>query len=105
MKRQIVDMALNGSGIRDTARVLGISKDTVVSELKKANRDRTSQSAFSRPLDGPGCPILLARVEEAEADEILWARMPTLVVEARTIEPGLSSPTSSGGERTKRSWS
>jgi transposase-like protein len=28
-------MALNGSGIRDTARVLGISTDTVISELKK----------------------------------------------------------------------
>ena len=35
VKRQIIDMALNGSGIRDTARVLGISKDTVLSELKK----------------------------------------------------------------------
>jgi transposase-like protein len=28
-------MAVNGSGIRDTARVLEISKDTVLSELKK----------------------------------------------------------------------
>ena len=35
VKRQIVDLALNGRGIRDTARVLGISKDTVLSELKK----------------------------------------------------------------------
>jgi transposase-like protein len=35
VKRQIIDMALNGSSIRDTARVLGISKDTVLSELKK----------------------------------------------------------------------
>jgi transposase-like protein len=35
VKRQIVDLALNGSGIRDTARVLRISKDTVLSELKK----------------------------------------------------------------------
>jgi hypothetical protein len=35
VKQQIVDMALNGSGIRDTARVLGISKDTVLSKLKK----------------------------------------------------------------------
>lgn len=35
VKRQIIDMALNGSGIRDTARVLRISKDTVLSELKK----------------------------------------------------------------------
>jgi transposase-like protein len=30
-------MALNGSGIRDTARVLGVSMNTVISELKKKN--------------------------------------------------------------------
>ena len=36
VKRQIVDMAMNGSGIRDTARVLGISTNTVLSELKKS---------------------------------------------------------------------
>jgi len=35
IKEQIIDMALNGSGIRDTARVLGISTDTVLNELKK----------------------------------------------------------------------
>jgi insertion element IS1 protein InsB len=35
VKRQIIDMSLNGSGVRDTARVLGISKDTILSELKK----------------------------------------------------------------------
>src|SRR5512139_1437813 len=35
VKRQIVDMALNGSGIRDTARVLGIGTGTVMTELKK----------------------------------------------------------------------
>jgi transposase-like protein len=34
-KRQIVDMALNGSGVRDTARVLGIGTGTVMKELKK----------------------------------------------------------------------
>ena len=34
-KRQIVDMALNGSGVRDTARVLGIGTGTVMNELKK----------------------------------------------------------------------
>ena len=38
IKAQIVDMALNGSGIRDTARVLGISTDTVINELKKKRR-------------------------------------------------------------------
>ena len=35
VKRQRVDMALNGSGIRDTARVLGVSPMTVMSTLKK----------------------------------------------------------------------
>jgi transposase-like protein len=35
IKEQIVDMSLNGSGIRDTARVLKISTTTVISALKK----------------------------------------------------------------------
>ncbi len=35
VKDKIIDMALNGSGIRDTARVLKISINTVLSELKK----------------------------------------------------------------------
>ena len=34
-QRQIVEMALNGSGIRDTARVLRISPVTVLKVLKK----------------------------------------------------------------------
>lgn len=38
VKQQISDMAINGSGIRDTARVLKISPTTVIEELKK-NRD------------------------------------------------------------------
>ena len=37
MKERIVDRALNGSGIRDTARVLGISPVTVIKTLKKKN--------------------------------------------------------------------
>ena len=36
-KQQIIEMALNGSGIRDTSRVLGISTGTVINELKKKN--------------------------------------------------------------------
>jgi len=35
VKDKIVEMAVNASGIRDTARVLGISKNTVISTLKK----------------------------------------------------------------------
>lgn len=35
VKQQIVEMALNGSGIRDTARVLQVSQTTVINVLKK----------------------------------------------------------------------
>ncbi len=35
VKQKVIDMAMNGSGTRDTGRVLGISKDTVTSVLKK----------------------------------------------------------------------
>ena len=35
IKEKVVDMALNGSGIRDTARVLNINMNTVMSTLKK----------------------------------------------------------------------
>jgi transposase-like protein len=35
IKKQIIEMTLNGSGIRDISRVLGVSINTVLSELKK----------------------------------------------------------------------
>jgi transposase-like protein len=35
VKRQIVEMTLNGSGVRDIARVLHVSPTTVIGELKK----------------------------------------------------------------------
>lgn len=35
VKQQIVEMAMNGSGIRDTARVLHVSPTTVIETLKK----------------------------------------------------------------------
>ena len=38
VKEQIIEMALNGSGIRDTARVLKISPATVMNELQKKRR-------------------------------------------------------------------
>jgi len=39
VKEQIIEMTLNGSGIRDIARVLEISPTTVINELKKKNLD------------------------------------------------------------------
>lgn len=37
VKEKVIDMALNGSGFRDTARVLKISPTTVIRALKKKN--------------------------------------------------------------------
>ena len=42
IKAQIVDMAMNASGIRDTARVLHVRPTTVIKELK--NRHLTSST-------------------------------------------------------------
>ena len=38
MKEKVIDMALNGSGIRDTARVLKVHMNTVMSTLKKKRK-------------------------------------------------------------------
>lgn len=39
MKEQIVDLAMNNAGIRDTARALHISINAVVRTLKNSRRD------------------------------------------------------------------
>jgi transposase-like protein len=44
IKAQVVEMAINGSGIRDTARVLKINKNTIISTLKKSRHVGTSSS-------------------------------------------------------------
>ena len=36
VKEKIIDMAMYSSGIRDTSRVLGVSRNTVTSTLKKS---------------------------------------------------------------------
>ncbi|MDR1560710.1 MAG: hypothetical protein LBS84_13670 [Clostridiales bacterium] len=43
IKFDILNMAINGSGVRDTARVLGVSRDTVIETLKKRSMEPTSQ--------------------------------------------------------------
>ncbi|MFA5018606.1 MAG: IS1-like element transposase [Methylobacter sp.] len=47
IKEQVVEMSINGSGIRDAARVLNINKNTVISTLKKVEQHRPSKSKFS----------------------------------------------------------
>lgn len=55
IKDQVVDMAINGSGIRDTARVLKINKNTVINTLKKVGRHRPSQSQLRSLKFGRQC--------------------------------------------------
>ena len=47
VKARMVDMAVNGSGIRDTARVLRVSPNTVINELKKKNHALSLSTASS----------------------------------------------------------
>jgi hypothetical protein len=49
MKEQIIEMSLNGSGIRDIARVLKISPTTVIEEIKKRNRAERYKYRFAAP--------------------------------------------------------
>ncbi len=44
VKQQITEMTLNGSGVRDIARVLRVSTSTVIRELKKTRSPQTRQS-------------------------------------------------------------
>ena len=55
VKDLVVEMALNGSGLRDTARVLAINKGTVISTLKKSEQPPAGQSRLFGP-DGRGRP-------------------------------------------------
>ncbi len=44
VKQQIVEMTLNGSGVRDVSRVLRVSSATVIQELKKTPATRIGES-------------------------------------------------------------
>ncbi len=73
VKQPIVEMALNGSGVRDTARVLKMSKDTVLSELKKTEGliERVNQ-ALLNSLNPDNITAVIQRVDEAGVDE-MWS--------------------------------
>src|SRR5262249_24609194 len=49
VRRQVVEMAMNGSGIRDTARVLRISPTTVIAVLKKSPHASRRQPHVGTP--------------------------------------------------------
>ena len=71
IQRQIVDMAINGSGIRDTARVLDVSRGTVMSTLKKKTEILTQINPIIHTLQTieGGITVELQGFCEAELDE------------------------------------
>ena len=75
VKTQIVDMALNGSGIRDTARVLNVSPTTVMNTLKKKNPElHYVNEAILGTLAPQDVNVVIQQVNEAELDEDVECR-------------------------------
>jgi insertion element IS1 protein InsB len=73
VKQLIIDMSLNVSGVRDTARSLHISTDTVLSELKKQEPVLESvNTALLRTLNADEVTVDIERAGEAEMDE-MWS--------------------------------
>jgi insertion element IS1 protein InsB len=63
VKQQMVEMTLNGSGIRDIARVLQVGPNTVIKELNKSVVEGCCPDAIT---------VEVRRVEAAEVDE-MWS--------------------------------
>ena len=60
-KRQLVEMTLHGSGVRDIVRVLHVGPNTVIKELKKSGRalagqQRRRRGVLSRRAHGRSAP-------------------------------------------------
>jgi IS1 family transposase/transposase-like protein len=73
VKQTIIDMSLNTSGIRDTARVLRISTATVRRELKQKEAVLESvNTALRRTLHPEQVAVDIAQAGEAEMDE-MWS--------------------------------
>ncbi len=73
VKQQIVDMTLNGSGVRDIVRVLRVSSATVINVLKKKEPAvKQVNERLLHTLDPPQVNVILRQVEQAEMDE-MWS--------------------------------
>ena len=67
-----IDMSLNTSGVRDTARVLRISPDTVLRALRKKEAALESvNTALLRTVDPDEMIVDIEQAGEAEMDE-MW---------------------------------
>jgi insertion element IS1 protein InsB len=73
VRQTIIDMSLNASGVRDTARVLHISTDTVLNEPRKKEAALESvNTALLRSINTDEMAVDIAQAGEAEMDE-MWS--------------------------------
>ena len=73
VRQQIVDMTLNGSGVRDIVRVLRVSSATVIDVLKKKEPAvKQVHERLLHTLAPPPVDVILRQVEAAEIDE-MWS--------------------------------
>ena len=73
VKQQIIDMTLNGSGVRDIVRVLRVSSATVIDVLKKKEPAvKQVNERLLHTLDPPQGDVILRQVDTAEMDE-MWS--------------------------------
>ena len=73
VRQTIIDMRLNASGVRDTARVLHISTATVLNELRKKEAALESvNTALLRSINADEMAVDIAQAGEAEMDE-MWS--------------------------------
>ena len=73
VKDLIIDMSLNASGVRDTARPLHINTNTVLSELKKKEEGlEPVNTALLRTLNPQEMTVAIERAGEVEMDE-MWS--------------------------------
>src|SRR5439155_3405127 len=71
--QQIVDMTLNGKGVRDIVRVLSVSSATGINVLKKKEPAvKQVHARLLHTLDPPQVNVILRQVEHAEMDE-MWS--------------------------------
>jgi insertion element IS1 protein InsB len=73
VKQQIIDMTLNGSGVRDIVRVLRASSATVIDMLKtKVPAVKPVNERLFCTLDSAHVDVILRQVDAAEMDE-MWS--------------------------------
>ena len=74
VKNKIIDMALKGSGIRDTARVLKISSTTIIEVLKKKESElhNVNMNILKNIAASNKTEVIIQKAEESELDE-MWS--------------------------------